>query len=66
MGNWYEQMKKYLKETPKEQLDKDWEELKHCNEIGPSVDEYVNAVVDNNQSYIESAMKYREENYDTF
>lgn len=55
MGNWYEQMKKYLEETPKEQLDKDWEELKHWDEIGLSVDDY-----------IESVKKYKEENYDTF
>lgn len=59
MGNWYEQMKKYFEETPKEQLDKDWEELKHWNEIGPSVDNYVNVVIDNNQNY-------KGENHDTF
>lgn len=55
MRNLYEQLKKYFEETPKEQLDKDWEELKHWNEIGPSADEY-----------IESVKKYRGENYDTF
>ena len=32
-----EQLKDYFSNTPQEQLDKDWEELKHLNEIGPDV-----------------------------
>lgn len=37
----YNQLKAYFKNTPKEQLDKDWEEIKHWNEIGPDVEEWV-------------------------
>jgi hypothetical protein len=32
-----EQLKDYFDSTPQEQLDKDWEELKHWNEFGPEV-----------------------------
>ena len=35
-----EQLKDYFSNTPQEQLDKDWEELKHWNEIGPDVFEW--------------------------
>lgn len=36
-----EQLKKYFEKTPKEQLEKDWDEIKVFNNIGPSVEEYV-------------------------
>lgn len=36
-----EQLKKIFEEATQEELDKEWEELKHWNEIGPSVDEYL-------------------------
>ncbi len=35
-----EQVKKYFEEATQEELDKAFEELKHWNEIGPTVDEY--------------------------
>ena len=37
-------LEEYFRNTPKEQLDKDWEELKKYNEIGPDVDEYIKSV----------------------
>lgn len=40
MGELYDQLLSYFKNTPKEQLDKDWEEIKHWNEIGPDVEEW--------------------------
>lgn len=45
MGKLYEQLKEYFETTPKEQLDKDWEELKHWNEIGPDVTEFVDTAM---------------------
>ena len=36
-----EQVKKYFEEATQEELDKTFEELKHWNEIGPTVDEYL-------------------------
>ena len=36
-----ESLEKYFNETPQEQLDKDWEELKHWNDIGPDANEYI-------------------------
>jgi len=34
-------LKEYLANTPKEQLEKDWDELKHWNNIGPTVEEFL-------------------------
>lgn len=36
-----ESLEKYFNETPQEQLGKDWEELKHWNDIGPDANEYI-------------------------
>lgn len=33
--NILQKLEEYFRNTPKEQLDKDWEELKKYNEIGP-------------------------------
>ena len=35
------QLRKHVEEATQEELDKEWEELKHWNEIGPTVDEYL-------------------------
>ena len=35
-----QELKEYLNNTSKEQLEKDWEELKQYQNIGPTVDEY--------------------------
>lgn len=35
-----EQLRKHFEEATQEELDKEFEELKHWNEIGPTVDEY--------------------------
>lgn len=40
MGRFSEALKKYFEETPKEQLDAEWEGIKQLNEIGPDVIEY--------------------------
>lgn len=36
-----EKLQKQLQNSTQEELDKEWEELKEWNEIGPSVEEYV-------------------------
>ena len=41
MSKIVEQLRKHFEEATQEQLDKEWEELKHWNEIGPTVDEYL-------------------------
>lgn len=38
MGKVYESLKKYFEKTPKEVLDKDWEDIKYLNNIGPDVE----------------------------
>lgn len=40
----YDKLKQYFNTTPKEQIQKDWEEIKKYNEIGPTVEEYLNYV----------------------
>ena len=47
MAGIYESLKAYFENTPKEQLNKDWEEIKHLNEIGPDVFEYAESVREN-------------------
>ena len=42
-------LKKYFENTPKEVLDKDWEDIKHLNEIGPDAIEYCKLVKENFQ-----------------
>lgn len=34
-------LKEYLANTPKEQIQKDWDELKHWNNVGPTVEEFL-------------------------
>lgn len=44
MGKFAEKLKEYFENTPQEQLDADWEKLKHLNDIGPDVIEYTERV----------------------
>ena len=44
MGVLLESLKNYFKNTPKEELDKDWKEIEYLNEIGPDVFEYAEFV----------------------
>lgn len=37
-------LKRHFEETPQEVLDREWEDLKHLNEIGPDATEYVERV----------------------
>lgn len=45
MKNIYESLLDYFENTPKDILDKDWEELEYLNEIGPDVIEYAEYVI---------------------
>jgi hypothetical protein len=40
MGKIYNSLKEYFENTPKEQLDKDWEEIEPLNNIGVDVLEW--------------------------
>ena len=53
MSNIVEQLKKYLAETQKEQLEKDWEELKGFNDVGPTVNEYMESLKSSDKERIE-------------
>jgi hypothetical protein len=44
MGKLADNLKDYFENTPKEQLDKDWEEIKHLNDVGVDVIEYAESV----------------------
>ena len=41
MGTISDSLKKYFEEATKEEIEKDWEELKYWNEIGPDASEYI-------------------------
>lgn len=41
------QVKTYLENTPKEVLDKEFEELSYWNTIGPTADEYIKFAEEN-------------------
>lgn len=42
--NILQQLKEYFDNTPRDVIEKEWEELSHLNEIGPTVDEYLESV----------------------
>ena len=46
-----QQLKKYFEETPRDVIEKEWNELSYLNKIGPTVEEY-----------LESVKKYRKSN----
>lgn len=41
-NNFYEELKEYFKNTSKEQQLKDWDKSKHLDEVGPTVEEFLN------------------------
>ena len=41
MGTISDSLRKYFEEATEEEIEKDWEELKHWNEIGPDASEYI-------------------------
>lgn len=49
--NLLQKLEEYFRNTPKEQLDKDWEELKKYNEIGPDIDEYLKSAKESIKKY---------------
>ena len=44
-------LEEYFRNAPKEQLDKDLEELEKYNEIGPDVNEYLKSVQESIKKY---------------
>jgi hypothetical protein len=48
--NILQQLKEYFDNTPRDVIEKEWEELSHLNEIGPTVDEYLECVKKYRQS----------------
>ncbi len=41
MSKIVERLRKHFEEATQEELDREWEKLKHWNEIGPSIEEYI-------------------------
>lgn len=46
MGKLFNSLKKYFDNTSEEQLEKDWDEVKHLNDIGCDVIEYHKAYIE--------------------
>lgn len=53
MGKLADSMRRYFEETPQEILEREWDELKSFNEIGPDATEYIERV----KSYYGSVMQ---------
>lgn len=49
MGKLLEELKTYFENTPDDVLEKDWDAIKHLNDIGPDVMEYAESVRSNFQ-----------------
>lgn len=45
MSKLLEQIQDYFNYISQEQIEKDWEEIKEWNNIGPTVDEYVESIM---------------------
>lgn len=44
--NMINELEEYFNTTPKEQIEKDWEESKEYDEIGPTIDEFLKLLDD--------------------
>jgi len=40
----FEELKQHFENTSKEELDKEWEDIKYLNEIGPDAQEWIDYV----------------------
>lgn len=47
MNNFYEDLKKWLEETPQEEIERVFNKSKNFDNIGPSVEEYLEFVKEN-------------------
>ena len=45
-NNFYKDLKKYFDETPREKVLEDWEKSKDCDQVGPTVNEYLNKIAE--------------------
>lgn len=62
MGELYDNLKKHFENTPQEELDKEWKEIKSLNEIGPDAIEYANWIKEyKNKLEIEYFERFKEE-----
>lgn len=49
----FEALKRHFENTSQEELDKEWEDIKYLNEIGPDAQEYIiNSLKENLHSYL--------------
>lgn len=53
-------LREHLANTPQEELDREWEELKEWGEIGPTVDEYLEWVKEIHPEWKDELEKKRE------
>ena len=58
MGKLVDLLKEYFENTPKEQLEAEWEEIKELNDIGPDVLEYAEHI----RKFYDKSLKNNENN----
>jgi hypothetical protein len=54
-SNFYEKLKQYFEETPREKVLEDWAKSAEYNNVGPTVDDFLNNM--NKQETIEEIIK---------
>lgn len=60
MNELLNQLKKHFENTPRKELEKEWEELSKYNTIGPTVEEYLESIshlTHKNNEYIRKTKK---------
>ena len=57
MSELYDKLKEYFENTPREQLDKDWEDVKDLNDIGPDVILYADYVRNLKERYNDKTVR---------
>jgi len=62
MGKLYENLERYFKNTPSEDIERDWKEVEKLNDIGPDVIGYADmmkGLVDTNIFYSDTCSIYK-------
>jgi len=57
MSNIVEQLRQHLASMTEEEKQKEWDELKKWNDVGPTVEEYINDIKENAKAKIEYCEK---------
>lgn len=52
MSNFYEELKKYFENTPREKVLEDWDKSKKWDEVGPTLEEFLEQQIQYSNEYL--------------